>query len=474
MYFNHRNLIRTRRSIVSGSCQRHVCSKCCTWQSYGISYIIEKIRNFNGVRCMLAEYCNFAFVYQQLQNFMASNIVQRILRLPFVLLGISTMLSASAEIPDGAIPFEYHNHLYIPAILQDTMPVSLIFDTGASHILVDKDFDRLSNWRNAKDNKSIAILGGAGNSDKTSYPMIVEPLKISMGKIKYKDEYSPVINHREALGKHVDLMVGNEAFANKIILINYLDEYILPVKKLTNEVLEGFTQLPATFKDNRMYIDAELMVDSIQSVKGRFLLDLGCGTSLVLTNSVRETLDFNNKPIARYYTLNYGLGRDGTTMIFRAKSFKLLDELDNVVVSASYNTQGALAGSDKYVGLLGNPILCHYDLIIDYVHKELYARKNNNPDDDCFISSSEQMRYLDRTDICDGWIVSSLFDNGIAQQAGFEIGDIILSINGRLVKDITWEEQRKGLGLKGRTSYEVKKKNGEIVTYILDIDKEII
>lgn len=423
---------------------------------------------------MLAEYCNFAFVYQQLQNFMASNIVQRILRLPFVLLGISTMLSASAEIPDGAIPFEYHNHLYIPAILQDTMPVSLIFDTGASHILVDKDFDRLSNWRNAKDNKSIAILGGAGNSDKTSYPMIVEPLKISMGKIKYKDEYSPVINHREALGKHVDLMVGNEAFANKIILINYLDEYILPVKKLTNEVLEGFTQLPATFKDNRIYIDAELMVDSIQSVKGRFLLDLGCGTSLVLTNSVRETLDFNNKPIARYYTLNYGLGGDGTTMIFRAKSFKLLDELDNVVVSASYNTQGALAGSDKYVGLLGNPILCHYDLIIDYVHKELYARKNNNPDDDCFISSSEQMRYLDRTDICDGWIVSSLYDNGIAQQAGFEIGDIILSINGRLVKDITWEEQRKGLGLKGRTSYEVKKKNGEIVTYILDIDKEII
>lgn len=423
---------------------------------------------------MLAEYCNFAFVYQQLQNFMASNIVQRILRLPFVLLGISTMLSASAEIPDGAIPFEYHNHLYIPAILQDTMPVSLIFDTGASHILVDKDFDRLSNWRNAKDNKSIAILGGAGNSDKTSYPMIVEPLKISMGKIKYKDEYSPVINHREALGKHVDLMVGNEAFANKIILINYLDEYILPVKKLTNDVLEGFTQLPATFKDNRIYIDAELMVDSIQSVKGRFLLDLGCGTSLVLTNSVRETLDFNNKPIARYYTLNYGLGGDGTTMIFRAKSFKLLDELDNVVVSASYNTQGALAGSDKYVGLLGNPILCHYDLIIDYVHKELYARKNNNPDDDCFISSSEQMRYLDRTDICDGWIVSSLFDNGIAQQAGFEIGDIILSINGRLVKDITWEEQRKGLGLKGRTSYEVKKNNGEIVTYILDIDKEII
>jgi len=35
--------------------------------------------------------------------------------LSFVILSISTMLTASALIPDGAIPFEYHNHLYIRA-----------------------------------------------------------------------------------------------------------------------------------------------------------------------------------------------------------------------------------------------------------------------------------------------------------------------------------------------------------------------
>ena len=84
------------------------------------------------------------------------------------------------------------------------------------------------------------------------------------------------------------------------------------------------------------------------------------------------------------------------------------------------------------------------------------------------------MGYVDRTDITDGWIVSSMYDEGIAQQAGFEIGDIILSINGHPVKEISWEEQRKDLGLKGTTTYEVKKKNGKVVTYILDIDKEII
>lgn len=84
------------------------------------------------------------------------------------------------------------------------------------------------------------------------------------------------------------------------------------------------------------------------------------------------------------------------------------------------------------------------------------------------------MGYVDRTDICDGWIVSSLYDNGIAQQAGFEIGDVIISINDRPVKEITWAEQIKGLGLSGETIYKVRKANGEVVTYILNIQDDII
>ena len=50
-----------------------------------------------------------------------------------------------------------------------------------------------------------------------------------------------------------------------------------------------------------------------------------------------------------------GVGGDGTEVNFRADSFKFLDELYNVVVSASYNTEGAL--SDRaYLGIIGNDI----------------------------------------------------------------------------------------------------------------------
>ena len=83
------------------------------------------------------------------------------------------------------------------------------------------------------------------------------------------------------------------------------------------------------------------------------------------------------------------------------------------------------------------------------------------------------MAYFDRTDISDGWIVNGLYNDGIAAKAGIEIGDTIISINGRPVKEITWEEQRK-LDLKGKTTFVVQKKDGSQKEYVLNIDKEII
>ena len=90
------------------------------------------------------------------------------------------------------------------------------------------------------------------------------------------------------------------------------------------------------------------------------------------------------------------------------------------------------------------------------------------------LSSVTHMVTGDRTDICGGWIVNGLYKGGVAEQAGIEIGDIIVAINNRPVKEITWEEQRKGLELQGETTYTVQKPDGQIVSYTLFIGKQII
>lgn len=391
----------------------------------------------------------------------------------FVVSVMSCVLSVSAEIPEKAIPFILDSHVYIQGVLADTIPVSLIYDTGADRLYMDKDYMDLSDFGKLPFRKGKAKMGGAGNDGVHTVPIIIDTIPLLMGNVVYKEHITPMINLREILGRHADGMIGNNALFDRPLLVNYTDGYILPLDSITASMLDGYTKLPAQFNDNRIDIECVLKIDSVQSVKGTFRLDLGCGSTIILTNAARKGLDLTGKPQAQCYYSNMGVGGDGTDVNFRADSFKFLDELYNLVVSASYNTEGAL--SDRsHLGIIGNDILCHYDLIIDAPNNTLYARRNGNDDNSYQKSSSIQMGYIDRTDITDGWIVSSMYEGGIAQKAGFEIDDMILSINGRPVKEIPWEEQRMGLGLNGRTIYEVRKKNGEIVTYMLDIDKEII
>jgi C-terminal processing protease CtpA/Prc len=49
--------------------------------------------------------------------------------------------------------------------------------------------------------------------------------------------------------------------------------------------------------------------------------------------------------------------------------------------------------------------------------------------------------FRNRTDICRGWIVSSLTRDGDAVNAGMELGDTIIAVNGRNVADYTWDEE---------------------------------
>lgn len=386
---------------------------------------------------------------------------------------ILSILSTTAEMPENAIPFILDSHVYIQGTLMDTVPVSLIYDTGADMLYLDKDYMDLSSFGKLPFSTGNARMGGAGNNGIQTIPIIIDTIPLKISNTLYKEGITPIINLREILGRHTDGMIGNNAMFDKPLLVNYSDNYLLSLDSLPKGIIESYTKLPAKFNDNRVDIECELKIDSLQTVRGYFRLDLGCGSTIILTNATLNKLDITDKPQAKCYYSNMGFGGDGSDINFRADSFRFLDEIYNVVVSASYNTEGSL--SDRpHVGIIGNDILCHYDLIIDAQNEALYARRNNNNDNTYQRSSKIQMGYIDRTDITDGWIVSSLYDGGIAQKAGFEINDLILSINGHPVKDISWEQQRKGLGLNGPTTYKVRKQNGDIVTYILDIDKEII
>lgn len=48
-------------------------------------------------------------------------------------------MKSIADVPEEAIPFVFDGHLYLQSTLNDTIPVTLIYDTGADFLYLDED-----------------------------------------------------------------------------------------------------------------------------------------------------------------------------------------------------------------------------------------------------------------------------------------------------------------------------------------------
>lgn len=375
------------------------------------------------------------------------------------------------NLPDNAIPFIFDSHIHLKATLNDSVDVTLIYDTGADYLYLDEDYMRINNLHDAFGKKQKFRMGGAGSGSPTIIDGFIEPISIKLGQNNKQSKITPIIKLRDILGCHTDGLLGNMDFMSKPFYISFSKNYIQSLDSIPADMLEGYKKLPAEFRKNRIYINATLNIDKENTVNGLFLIDIGSGGSVSLTQDASSTLNISDKPRVFYHTQAGGIGGSSDAIYIRASNLILCDTLHNLVVDCSQNTQGALS-KREHVGLLGTALLSLYDIIFDAQNQVIYFKRTSHHQK-YSEGSTIQMSYFDRTDICDGWIVNGLYIDGIAEKAGIEIGDIILSINGRPVKEITWEEQRK-LNLKGKTTFVVQKKDGSQKECVLNIDKEVI
>ena len=399
-------------------------------------------------------------------------------RLPEILLICLSLVCLSfkcqAASPADSIRFIFDGHLYLQATLNDTIPVTVIYDTGADFLYLDEDYLKLNGLKKAFGRKKKAKMGGAGNNGPVKIDVFVDPVRIRCGSLDYTNEITPAIKLREILGRHTDGMLGNTHLLQSPLMIRFSKGFIRQTEHpIPAALTEGYRKLDARFNDNRIDVQAKLTIDSENIVEGWFRMDLGYGAAVFLTNESTSELHLEDIPKARFSTQAGGVGGGSEDITLRAAVFTAGESFENIVIDCSLNQEGALSKDRPYLGLIGNEIWSLYDIIIDPVDATVWVKRNDRKGT-YSRSSTTHMAVVDRTDICDGWIVNGLYEGGIAQKAGFEIGDVILSINGRPVKDISWKEQREGLGLEGETKYSVRKKSGETVTYTLFIKDQII
>lgn len=344
----------------------------------------------------------------------------------------------SLSTPKNIIPIEYRRHLYIQGTVNG-IAGHFVLDTGADNLYLDSLFYNTSHL--SCDAMETGWIPGAGIGLQ-KVKVITNPVWINFSGRSYQVKNVPVLSLKTILGDYADGIIGLDYFSDKILEINYTEEYLKILDQPDSSSFGPYTKIQGQRVQGRLYIPMTLHINDTVSITDKFLVDLGCGSTIALTRPValKHNLDKAIVHKARYYTRYRGVGGESESYAFVAKSVEIGGyELRNFEAEYSTDMSGSLA-STGHAGLLGNKILERFDVILDFAANCLYVRPNHTYSN-AFTFSKLGFSYVDRSETRGAWVVTGLFANSKAEQMGLHIDDQIIEIDHMRVTEMDYQKQ---------------------------------
>jgi hypothetical protein len=292
----------------------------------------------------------------------------------FVLSFYFTAASPSAGffLPDSVkeITFKYasiDNLIIIPAIINDSIHVRLILDTGCRNIvLFGKRFSRLITRSFDKD----ITFSGLGNGRPAKGYVSVENT-ISINVVQGKRIPIVVVPQRNIFSNisEVDGVVGYEIFSKFEVRINF------PKNQITfrsgdqvNPKLTDYTLIPLSIEQAQPIISAQIFYSAQESPEAlNLLIDTGSCLSLLITTNDKKKVSKGSAKIL-------GRGLNGTISGLETSDVKLTlasHELTNVKTAIIHS-------EDHNYASIGTDLLKNYILILNYAKG--YAALQHQPE----------------------------------------------------------------------------------------------
>lgn len=342
-------------------------------------------------------------------------------------------------LPEGAIAFDYSNHLYFDVMLRDSVPARMIFDTGNTNLLIDNKL--FKEHFAPSETLQRTLIQGTGNSLEAVY-RDTSDWKYSIGEYYQTEQGAIIMDLQKILGNEADGMFGMEFMRGRKVEFNYADGYMLILPQEAQPA-EGYTCVKCKWLDNRqarMVMPISLKINDAVSFDGNFLVDIGSSGGVSLNSSLVAKLKLNRvlTDVKKKIYDTGGVGGSRTDYIFTAKGISVAGcELKDVVTDFSGNTQGMMA-NDSFDGLVGNALFERFDVIFDFAKCEIWLRPNKN-----FNATVNFDSGMTLTPQEDGWVVNGLVEGGNAHRAGVRRGDKIIAINGLAREKVSLKELKR-------------------------------
>lgn len=339
------------------------------------------------------------------------------------------------QLDDGkaktSFPFEFINNLIIvPIILNDSIPVKFILDTGVRTTLLT---DETSLIKASAFNRPVTI-GGLGlireiNAMVASNVSLKLPGITGRGQtlIVLKEDYLQLQSH---IGLNVHGILGYDFFNAFVVQIHYGKKIITVFEKNTFVPKRRMGAHHIKIENGRPYTEASIVQMDGTIISGSFLIDSGASHSLMLEidKDTAIMLPENNLKTI----VGWGLGGEIDGAMARIKSFKWAGfAFNKVLVSFTSGLQSiVLAQSSKpRIGSIGGEILSRFTTVYDYQNNTIYLKKN------FYFNRGFEYNLSGIDIIATGnnfktFTVVHVVENGPGYNVGILPGDIIMSVNG--------------------------------------------
>ena len=328
------------------------------------------------------------------------------------------------------IPFTYVNNLLLVKVkYNESLSLWFILDTGAENtILIYKE---IATAMGVKFHRKFTILGADLSTELVAFLTLNNSLELGDLKINNQpilvldDDY---FSFKERIGLDIHGIIGADILKRFVVQINYRKKVLIlhnPEKfDLPNPKFKSF---PLDIIKNKPYITAHIDIqkDTFSTTK-KLLLDTGSASSLLLQTNSHQSLALPNQVIKT--PIGYGLGGELVGYNGRIHQLKIGDYNLGSVTAIFQKLPDAMHEKILFrEGLLGNEVLSHFHIIIDYIHEKIFLAPNKNFNDE-FVYDKSGLTLISGHK-ASTFLVTYVVPNSPAAEAGIQKNDLIKSIN---------------------------------------------
>ena len=328
-----------------------------------------------------------------------------------------------------AIPFEYKHNFLVLKIKMANIPLNFLYDTGAEHIILFKK--EIADILGFKYEKSINLAGADLQQTVSAFItrgislQLKQTIKVERDLIVLEED---LLHLDELTGESIDGILGARFFRGLTVEIDYKKQKLTLHKSHSSVINKDFVKLNSTFINHKPYVNCSIEGNQGDTISMDILLDTGAGVPFLLFLNEESKINLPDK----FLVGNLGKGLGGDLKGYMGKTAKLNLNTsfvyDNLITRYQHYERDSLA--DVIVsrdGLIGNPLLERFKVVIDYVNEQVYlkaSKKYNKPID---YDISGLILYAFGQEL-KNYFVKEVLPGSPAEQAGIIKGDIIKRI----------------------------------------------